>query len=77
MQGTLCSWITHKGFGFILPDGVPPNGEHIFLHISDCPGRKPLDVNTRVQFTVIPWGDRHKATNVKVIPVDSSVGGRP
>jgi len=80
MKGTICSWITHKGFGFILPDGVPSHGEHgdhVFLHISDCPGRKPLDVNTRIEFTIIPWGDHYKASGVKVIPADSSVGGRP
>jgi cold shock CspA family protein len=70
IKGTVCTWIDNRAFGFILPDGVPPNGRHILVHISDCPGRKPLKVNDRVTFSILPWGDRFKAVNVTVIPAD-------
>lgn len=65
LTGIVTSWIEKRKFGFILPDHSP-DGLEIFVHISDCPGRRPLPINTRVKFRVELFGGRTKASQVEV-----------
>jgi cold shock CspA family protein len=70
ITGLVVDWIDRKKFGFILPDG---SDSEIFIHITDCPGRQPLAVNTRVSFELGAYGGRKKATQVRVIGAPEGV----
>jgi len=63
VSGTVTAW-TRRHFGFIAVDGNP---DELFLHLTDCPNREPLTVNTRVRFQIVTYGARLKAANVEVI----------
>jgi len=37
-QGTIKKLVSDRGFGFILPEGAPPNGKDLFFHRADVQG---------------------------------------
>ncbi len=59
-QGTVKSFHTEKGYGFI----TRPNGADVFVHASNIGGQS-LAPGQRVRFEVAPGRKGHQAVNVR------------
>jgi CspA family cold shock protein len=69
-NGTVKKLVSERGFGFILPEGVPMGGQDIFFHRSDVqgPGYDSLREGDQVTYEIGRDERRgtDKATNVRV-----------
>ena len=51
MRGVVTSFYPDRGFGFIKPDD---GSADVFVHVSEVPGGRVLDVGRKVNFTPVP-----------------------
>ena len=59
-----CMFFDHqRGYGFIRP----ANGEDIFVHVSECAGRRELNVGDLVDFEIASHRGKPAARNVSVL----------
>ncbi|MBT2382641.1 cold-shock protein [Streptomyces sp. ISL-11] len=65
-QGTVKSYDSEKGFGFITPDG---GGADVFVHYSEVQARgfRQLEANQRVEFEIGQGTKGPQAVGVTVI----------
>lgn len=69
VQGTLKTWNSEKGFGFVSVSGSPD----IFLHAADCIGGQPL-VGDLLTFDVEPSQKKDGSSNLKARNVTGGSG---
>jgi len=68
MRGTVRTWNSDRGFGFIRPVGT--NGDDdVFVHFSAFPGRQAPDIGADVEFDVAMDSrvGKPKAVNVQIL----------
>jgi CspA family cold shock protein len=66
VKGTVKTWKSDRGFGFLEPEG---GGADLFVHVSSLDGRSELSPGTRVEFDeeFDPHRGKNKAVNVRVL----------
>jgi cold shock CspA family protein len=65
LTGTIESWKSDRGFGFLRPDDGSAN---IFAHISEIPGKVEPAIGARVSYELGEGRDgRSKAVNIRMI----------
>jgi CspA family cold shock protein len=63
-QGKCVFFDQQRGYGFIRP---ATNGEDIFVHVSECEGRRELNVGDLVDFEIATHRGKPAARNVSVL----------
>lgn len=63
LQGKCVFFDLQRGFGFLRPT----SGEDVFVHVSECPDRRELNVGDLVDFEIASHRGKAVARNVGIL----------